>query len=292
MVVEPWLAAAALGVLGLMIGSFLNVVIWRLPRMMEADWRRECAQLHATDQPDPPSDVHASVPPGPTFNLWQPASHCPHCQRPLRWRDNIPLLGYLVLGGRCAQCKAPISLRYPLVEVACALVFAHCGWRYGLNVQALAWCGFGAALLTLAMIDLDTSLLPDAITQPLVWFGLVLAAVGVTGTPLLAALWGAVAGYLVLWSVYWAFKILTKKEGMGYGDFKLLGAMGAWLGAAAIVPLILISSIVGALTGLAMMALRRVDRGQPIPFGPYLAAAGLSVHVLGAASIARWLGLP
>lgn len=296
MPLEPWLASLVLGFLGLMIGSFLNVVVWRLPKVMERTWRDECAALAAQESVCGMSadDTATPAPPpasGSSFNLWQPPSHCPHCQHRLAWRENIPVLSYVFLRGRCSNCKQTISVRYPLVECATALLFAVCGHRFGFEPTALAWAGFCACLLTLALIDLDTTLLPDAITLPLIWAGLVASALQWTSVPLAASLWGAVAGYMSLWSIYWLFKLLTGKEGMGYGDFKLLAALGAWFGVGSILPLVLISSVVGASAGLLMIVARKVVRQQAIPFGPYLALAGLVLLWLGPARVTNWLAL-
>jgi len=261
------LDASILGVLGLLIGSFLNVVIHRLPKMMEMRWAAECAELQGTAMQEEAEKA-------PTFNLMVPRSRCPHCSHQIRWFENIPVASYLVLGGKCSHCRAPISPRYPLIELLNGALFAWCGWTWGLDGTALAWCAFAAAILTLAWIDWDTTLLPDDITLPLLWAGLCAAATRITETPLPDALWGAVAGYLSLWLVYWAFKLATGKEGMGYGDFKLLAMLGAW-GGWQILPLtILLSSLVGAVLGVIMLRLRNAETSTPIPFGPYLAIAG------------------
>ncbi len=275
------LAVVGFFVLGLLIGSFLNVVVHRLPIMMERGWERECRELR-------------NEPPGPDaepFNLVVPRSRCPKCGHPIAWYENIPLLSYAFLRGRCAQCATPISARYPLVELATGLLFAWCGHRYGLTTTALVWSGFAAALLTLALIDWDTTLLPDDITLPLLWGGLIAAQLGFSGTPLASALWGAVAGYLALWSIYWLFKLATGKEGMGYGDFKLLAALGAWFGWEALIPIILMSSVIGAIVGIALKINSKLREGGYIPFGPFLAGAGLTVLVVGSTGIRRLLGI-
>jgi len=276
-------AAALLGLLGLLVGSFLNVVIHRLPRMMEARWAAECAELHPTE--------HPPAAPAEPFNLMVPRSRCPHCGHQIRWFENIPVLSYLALGAKCSQCKTPISLRYPAIELASAVLFAWCGWRWGLGWTALAWCGFSAAVLTLALIDWDTTLLPDDITLPLLWAGLCAAALGLTGTPLSDALWGAVAGYLSLWLVYWAFKLVTGKEGMGYGDFKLFAAFGAWFGWQVLIPIILMASVLGAVVGIAIKLVGRLREGGYVPFGPFLALAGLTSMVLGPSAMLAAIGL-
>jgi leader peptidase (prepilin peptidase)/N-methyltransferase len=275
------LAVVGFFVLGLLIGSFLNVVVHRLPIMMERGWERECRALR-------------NEPPGPDaepFNLVVPRSRCPKCGHPIAWYENIPLLSYAFLRGRCAQCATPISARYPLVELATGLLFAWCGHRYGLTTTALVWSGFAAALLTLALIDWDTTLLPDDITLPLLWGGLIAAQLGFSGIPLASALWGAVAGYLSLWSIYWLFKLATGKEGMGYGDFKLLAALGAWFGWEALIPIILMSSVIGAIVGIALKINSKLREGGYIPFGPFLAGAGLTVLVVGSTGIRRLLGI-
>jgi len=280
--------AALLGLLGLLVGSFLNVVIHRLPKMMDLRWAAECAEFQAAvEEPDalPVAVVQ------PTFNLMVPRSRCPHCGHAIRWFENIPVLSYLALKGGCSACHAPISPRYPAVEAASAALFAWSGWHWGLGWEALAWSGFAAAILALACIDWDTTLLPDDITLPLLWAGLCAAALGVTETPLLSALWGAVAGYLSLWLVYWAFKLVTGKEGMGYGDFKLFAALGAWFGWEALIPVILMASVVGAVVGIAMKFRGSLREGGYVPFGPFLAIAGLTVMIFGPSSILSTIGL-
>ncbi|QKF51241.1 prepilin peptidase [Pseudomonas graminis] len=250
-------------VFGLLVGSFLNVVIYRLPNMMIRDWKiqsREMLDLPAEPQPE-------------TFNLILPHSRCPHCSHKIRAWENIPVVSYLFLGGKCSQCKAPISKRYPLVELACGLLSAFIAWHFGFGWQAGAMLVLTWGLLAMSLIDADHQLLPDAIVLPLLWLGLIVNAFGLF-TSLTDALWGAVAGYLVLWCVFWLFKLITGKEGMGYGDFKLLAMLGAW-GGWQILPLtILLSSIVGAVLGLILLRLRNVETSTPIPFGPYLALAG------------------
>ena len=273
------LEPALLGLIGLLIGSFLNVVVYRLPRMLEAQWRQ--------DSEDTPKDANPEAVP---FNLSVPRSHCPHCQHNIAWHQNIPVLSYVWLRGQCASCRAPIAMRYPLVELATGALFAACTWHWGLNASGLAWCGFSAALLVLALIDWDTTLLPDDITLPLLWAGLIASAWQLTGTDLHSALWGAVAGYLLLWSVYWLFKLVTGKEGMGYGDFKLLAALGAWLGWQALIPLILMASILGAVVGIAMKLSTGLRPGGYVPFGPFLAIAGMTSLAFGPASMLAWLG--
>lgn len=254
-----WLA----GLVGLVVGSFLNVVIHRLPKMMEQGWLEECAQLRGED-----------VPAGEKLSLARPASRCPHCSHAIRAMENIPILSYCLLGGRCRACKAPISLRYPLVEALSGVLSGFAIWHFGAN-----WAGLGAvvfvwAVIALTFIDLDTQLLPDSITLPLLWGGLLLNLSG-TYTDIQSAVIGAVAGYLSLWSVFWIFKLLTGKEGMGFGDFKLLAAIGAWVGWQMLPLTILASSLAGAIVGIALIVFARHGRNVPIPFGPYLAAAAL-----------------
>jgi leader peptidase (prepilin peptidase)/N-methyltransferase len=275
--------------LGLMIGSFLNVVIHRLPIMMERDWQVQCAEFAAASA----QTGAAAVPPAPTFeplSLISPRSRCPQCSRPVAALENIPLLSYLLLKGRCKGCGKPISLRYPLVEALTGLLFGYVAWRYGATFAAVGALFFLASMITLTFIDFDTQLLPDDITLPLLWGGLLLN-LGNTFASLTDDVIGAAAGYLVLWSVYWLFKLATGKEGMGYGDFKLLAAIGAWLGWQLLPLVILLSSLVGAVVGIALIVLARHGRNVPIPFGPYLAAAGVIALFWGKALNQSYLGL-
>ncbi|MDZ7891327.1 MAG: A24 family peptidase [Rhodoferax sp.] len=265
-----WLDVGILGLLGLLIGSFLNVVIHRLPKMMERQWAAEYAEMAGKEPP-------AQAP----FNLMVPRSRCPHCGHLIAWYENIPVVSYMALRGRCAECKKPISVRYPLVEFVTGALFGFCAWQWGLTVTALVWCVFCAALVSLAMIDWDTTLLPDDITLPLVWLGLVASALGWTAVPLSTALWGAVAGYLSLWSIYWLFKLITGKEGMGYGDFKLFAALGAWFGWPVLIPMILLASVIGAIVGIAMKFTSGLREGGYVPFGPFLAGAGFAALIIG-----------
>jgi leader peptidase (prepilin peptidase)/N-methyltransferase len=281
MLVSPGVDAALLGLLGLLIGSFLNVVIYRLPIMLEAQWKAECAAVNGA------TDLAVQV----RFNLMQPRSRCQKCGHQIRWYENIPILSYLFLRGKCSACATPISLRYPLVEFVNAALFFFCAWKWGAGLTALAWSGFAAALLTLALIDWDTTLLPDDITLPLLWAGLIAAALHWSSTSVTASLWGAVAGYLSLWLVYWAFKLITGKEGMGYGDFKLFAALGAWFGWQALVPIILMASVIGAIIGIAMKFSNALREGGYVPFGPFLAGSGLTAMVFGPDAILRTLGL-
>ena len=277
----PAFDALLAGFLGLLIGSFLNVVIYRLPKIMERQWARECAELSET-------------PPEPTekFNLLVPRSRCSSCGHVIRWYENIPVASYLFLRGKCSVCGTPYGLRYPVVEAVTGALFFFCVSRWGWSLTALAWCGFSAALLTLAVIDWDTTLLPDDITLPLLWAGLIVAALQWNPpVSLPTALWGAVAGYLSLWLVYWAFKLATGKEGMGYGDFKLFAALGAWFGWPALVPMILMASVIGAGVGIAMKFSSGLREGGYVPFGPFLAGAGFTAMVFGPQSILRFIGL-
>lgn len=267
---DPALLTGLVFLLGLLVGSFLNVVVHRLPKMMDAEWQAQCAELRGEPLPE-----------APRFNLWQPRSACPGCGHTITAIENVPLLSWLWLRGRCASCKTPISARYPLVELLTALLSAAVAWKWGLTVQTggallLVW-----TLVALAFIDLDTTLLPDSLTLPLLWAGL-LINLGGHFASLPDAVVGAAAGYLVLWSVYWLFKLVTGKEGMGYGDFKLLAAIGAWLGWQLLPVTLLLASVVGAVVGITMIVAVKHDRRVPIPFGPYLAGGGLVALFFGA----------
>lgn len=262
----PALFLTLVGVIGLVIGSFLNVVIHRLPIMMETQWRRECRQFLELEAEEPSTPV-------PRFNLAIPGSHCPECSRPLKLLENIPLVSYVALGGRCAGCKTRISIRYPLVEILSAVLAVMVAWQFGPTLPMLAALLLTWSLLALSMIDLDCQLLPDVITLPMLWLGL-LASVLTVFVDSDASILGACFGYGSLWLVYWLFKALTGKEGMGFGDFKLLAMLGAWLGWASLPMIILLSSLVGAVSGLSMILFLKRDHRVPIPFGPYLAAAG------------------
>jgi leader peptidase (prepilin peptidase)/N-methyltransferase len=274
-----WWLASCLLLLGLVVGSFLNVVIYRLPLMMQAQWRRDCCELLEQEPPSPAR-----------LNLATPNSHCPHCKAAVRPWHNIPVLSYLALGGKCASCAARISPRYPVIELLTGLLTLWLALHYGASWQLLGAILFSWALLTLSVIDIDTQLLPDDITLPLLWLGL-LFNLGGHFVPLADAVLGAAAGYLILWGVYWLFKLVTGKEGMGYGDFKLLAALGAWLGWQALPMIILLSSLVGAVVGIALMAIKRRGREIPIPFGPYLALAGWISLIWGEQLVSAWLGV-
>ena len=279
--------ASMAGIIGLLIGSFLNVVIYRMPKMMERQWAAECAQFS-----NQAGDATAPVAAVEQFNLLVPRSRCPGCGHAIRWYENIPVASYLFLRGRCAGCGAPFGLRYPLVELATGALFVYCVWRWGASMTALVWCGFSAALLTLAVIDWDTTLLPDDITLPLLWAGLIVTALQWNpAVSLQDALWGGVAGYVSLWLVYWAFKLATGKEGMGYGDFKLFAALGVWFGWSALVPVILMASVIGAVIGIAMKFTSGLRDGGYVPFGPFLAGAGFTAMIFGPQSILRLAGL-
>ncbi|HDZ56647.1 MAG TPA: prepilin peptidase [Pseudomonas xinjiangensis] len=252
------------GLLGLVIGSFLNVVIHRLPKMMARDWRQQAQEI---------LELKEESQPEPTYNLILPHSHCPHCNAEIKAWQNIPVLSYLFLRGRCGNCKARISPRYPLVELLTAALSMVVAWQFGFGWAAGAMLLLTWGLIVLSLIDADTQLLPDDIVLPLLWLGLIVNSVGLF-TDLNTALWGAVAGYLALWTVYWVFKLITGKEGMGYGDFKLLAMLGAW-GGWQILPLtILLSSLVGAVLGIIILKSRGDSNATPLPFGPYLAIAG------------------
>lgn len=275
-----WWNASLGGILGLLIGSFLNVVIYRLPKMMERRWAEEIRAAQADAAP-PNANSAAPAEQQESFNLMVPRSRCPSCGHLVQWYENIPVVSYLFLRGRCSGCKARISVRYPLVELATGALFFFCLYRWGVTPAGVAWCGFSAALVALAFIDWDTTLLPDDITLPLLWAGLLSSALQWTAVTLHASVFGAAAGYLSLWLVYWGFKLATGKEGMGYGDFKLFAALGAWFGWQALVPIILMSSVIGAVVGIAMKFFSSLREGGYIPFGPFLVGAGLTAMVFG-----------
>jgi leader peptidase (prepilin peptidase)/N-methyltransferase len=264
-----WVPSAVL--FGLCVGSFLNVVIHRLPRMMESHWRAECAELNGQEPA-----------PAPPYSLVAPRSSCPACGHRITALENIPVLSYAWLRGRCAGCKARISPRYPIVEALTGALSGYAAWRFGFTLAGFAALVFVWAMIALAFIDLDTFYLPDDITLPLLWIGLLVNVAG-TFTDLQSAVTGAALGYLALWSVFWIFKFATGKEGMGYGDFKLLAVIGAWLGWKMLPLAILLSSMAGAAIGLTLIVFARHGRNVPIPFGPYLAIAGLVAMFYGAA---------
>lgn len=270
----PW----ALALFGLCIGSFLNVVIHRLPLMLDRSWKADSADM-----------LGVRVDLAPAVSLSAPRSRCPQCGHAIAWHENIPVLSYLWLRGKCSACKSPISIRYPAIELLTALLFAACGWHFGAHMQTLLWCGLVATLVALAFIDLDTQLLPDDLTLPLMWAGMVLAAAGWLPVSLSASFGGAVAGYLSLWFVHHAFRLIRGKEGMGYGDFKLLAALGAWLGWQSILAIVILSSAVGALVGIGLILLRNHGRDVPIPFGPYLAGGGIAALFFGERLTHLWM---
>ncbi len=286
-----WVALAT--VLGLLIGSFLNVVIHRLPKMLERHWREQYAEF----APDTPPPAANATPAAAPYNLVTPRSACPACQAPIRAWQNIPLISYLALRGRCSRCGVRISLRYPLVELLCGALTAAVAWKFGVGWPAVAAAVVTWFLIALAGIDLDHQLLPDCLTLPLLWGGLVASLLwtpaSTTSLPVspVESIVGAAAGYLSLWLVYHLFRLCTGKEGMGFGDFKLLAALGAWLGGRMLLPIVVGSASVGALVGIALIVSGRRGRGTPLPFGPFLAAAGWLAMMWGAEWVARYLGL-
>ena len=282
----PWFFVGTAVVFGLMVGSFLNVVIHRLPIMLERDWKAQCLEYLgdkiALTQPEPAASSEK-------YNLVVPRSACPSCGHRITALQNVPVISYLMLGGKCAGCKARISIRYPLVEAMTGLLTGFLAWHFGVTWVSVFAIIYLWSLIALTFIDADTTLLPDDITLPLLWLGLLVNLGGVF-TDIGSATLGAVGGYLVLWSVYWAFKLLTGKEGMGYGDFKLLAAIGAWLGWQLLPLVILLSAAVGTVVGIAGILLKGRDKGAKLPFGPYLAAAGFIALVWGQTLNAWYLG--
>lgn len=265
-------------VMGLLVGSFLNVVIHRMPRMLDREWREQCAWLEGREAPA-----------AEAYSLVRPRSACPRCGHLIAWYENIPLLSWLFLRGKCSQCGAGISPRYPLVEALTGFLFGLAAWHWGFGAQALAAWALLAGLIALTFIDLDTHLLPDNLTLPLAWVGLLVNLQGYFA-PLDEAVLGAVAGYLSLWGVFHLFRLLTGKEGMGFGDFKLLAALGAWLGWKMLLLIVLCASFAGALAGIALILFKGHDRAKPIPFGPWLALGGLIALFWGEALVQLWLG--
>ncbi len=276
---SPVFFIALCGIVGLMVGSFLNVVIHRLPKMMEREWRHQCAELN-----DQKIEEQAH------YNLVVPRSACPHCGHRIGALENIPVISYLLLHGKCKGCGATISPRYPVVEALSGILSAYAAWHFGFGLAGLGALLFIWALLALTFIDFDTQLLPDSVTLPLLWLGLLLNIYG-SYTDLHSAVIGAVGGYLALWSVYWLFKLATGKDGMGFGDFKLLAAIGAWLGWQMLPLVILLSSLVGAVVGIVLIIAARHGRSVPIPFGPYLAGGGLIALFWGQALTHSYLQL-
>ncbi|WP_435532092.1 prepilin peptidase [Roseateles amylovorans] len=302
LLLSPWY----LGLIGLCIGSFLNVVIYRLPVMMQRQWLSDCAEELSDPEvvsanaglAKPQADVlseavrplQAAMEAQAPLGLIKPRSRCPHCGHALRWHENLPLIGWLRLRGRCASCKAPISPRYPIIEAVTGALFALIAWHFGPEFHTLLYCGFAAALVALAGIDWDTTLLPDSITQPLLWAGLTAAWAGFIPVTFNDAMIGALVGYLSLWSVYWVFKLVTGKEGMGYGDFKLLAGLGAWMGWQMVLPIALGASLIGAVVGIIMKLRSSLREGRYVPFGPFLAGAALVLLVIGKSQVMGWLG--
>jgi leader peptidase (prepilin peptidase)/N-methyltransferase len=277
---SPWLLGVAVALAGLCVGSFLNVVIHRLPLMMEAEWRAECAAIEGREAPA-----------AERFNLFTPPSRCPSCKAPVRPWQNVPVVSWLALRGKCASCGTRISARYPFVELLGGALAVLMAWRFGYSGALAAALVYAWALLALTFIDYDTQLLPDDITLPLLWLGLLANTHGLF-TDLESAVLGAVAGYLILWLVYWAFKLIARKEGMGYGDFKLLAAIGAWTGWQVLPFVIVLSAGLGAIIGSAALALSKRDAGSRIPFGPFLALGGIGALVWGPQAIHAWLRVP
>ncbi|MBE9539834.1 MAG: prepilin peptidase [Proteobacteria bacterium] len=275
-----WLLLSCLLSLGLVVGSFLNVVIYRLPLMMESRWRRDCCELLEIEK-----EAAGDTP----LTLSTPNSHCPHCKTPIKPWQNIPVFSYLFLAGKCSECGVRISIRYPLVELTTAVLTLALAWQYDASAALLGAMIFTWSLVALTMIDVDHQLLPDDITLPLMWLGIAFSLAGAT-VSLQDSVLGAMLGYLSLWSVYWLFKLATGKEGMGYGDFKLLAALGAWLGWQSIPIIILLSSLVGAVCGIALMIATRRGKDIPIPFGPYLAMAGWIALMWGDQLMGYYLG--
>ena len=267
----PAADAAVFALLGLLIGSFLNVVIYRVPKMLEAEWAANCADLAGQPAPEQPP-----------FNLMRPASSCPSCKHQIRWYENIPVLSYVVLRGKCSKCGTSIGMRYPAVETATAALFAVIAMHHGLTPAGFAWAAFASLLVAQFFIDFDTQLLPDNLNYLILWGGLVASAMHLTRVPITSAVWGAVFGYLCLWTVYQVHHLLTGKQGMGHGDFKLLAGLGAWFGSEYLIALVLLSSVVGSVIGATMLLVGRIsNRDIPIPFGPFLAGAGLLAMVVG-----------
>jgi leader peptidase (prepilin peptidase)/N-methyltransferase len=291
-----WLLTGSVFLLSLLIGSFLNVVIHRLPIMLDRQWRAQAQDMLGSGTSSPPSTADGSQPPS-RYNLLTPRSACPHCGSEIKAHQNIPVVSYLLLGGKCAQCKARISPRYPVVEITTAILSAAVVWQFGWHWQSLAALCFTWTLVALTAIDLDHQILPDVITLPLLWLGLLLSLAWHAGlappVPVdpRSAIIGGATGYLSLWLVYWAFKLVTGKEGMGYGDFKLFGAFGAWMGWQMLPLVILLAAFTGAIVGIVLIMLRGRDRNLPIPFGPYLAAAGWIALMWGPQIVGGYLSL-
>ena len=276
---QAFLIIASL-VLGLLVGSFLNVIIYRMPVILQRDWKRQCSEFLEIDNSLSKDKSHSLK--HEVFNLQQPASHCPHCYHKIKPWENVPLISYIALGGKCSNCKAKISLRYPSIEFINGVLSALVAFTFGATWLTLALLIFTWSLLVLTLIDFDHQLLPDDITIPLLWLGLLVNALDLGfGVSLDDAVIGAIAGYLVLWAFYWVFKLTTNKEGMGYGDFKLLAALGAWMGWQSLLPIIILSSVVGAVSGIIMIIALGRNKSVPMPFGPYLSGAGFIMLIWG-----------
>jgi leader peptidase (prepilin peptidase)/N-methyltransferase len=299
-----WLSPAVLGLFGLLVGSFLNVVIYRWPVMSEREWWSEIAE-NLDDAPTwqrvlgiarPPAydavgiEIDAALKQLGPMTLSRPRSRCGACGHAIRWYENLPILSWLALRARCSACKAPISMRYPLVELATGLLFAGVAWRFGPQLPTLAWCGVMAALVALAMIDQDTGYLPESLTQPLLWSGMIAATLGWT-VPWQTALWGAVAGYMSLWLLSYGYQLLRGVPGMGNGDFKLLAGLCAWLGWHALLPIVLMASVVGVAINVPLMLFKKQGMHIKIPFGPFLIGGGLVVIFAGADRVLAWIGV-
>ncbi|NWB73119.1 prepilin peptidase [Pseudomonas sp. G5001] len=263
LVYQPWVFVSGALLLGMIVGSFINVLVWRLPKMLEREWRAQAHEVLGL-----PAEPVAAP-----YNLMHPNSCCPRCNHPIRPWENIPLLSYVLLKGRCSSCHQPIGARYPITELACGLISAVVAWHFGFGWAAGAVLLLSWGLLAMSLIDADHQLLPDVLVLPLLWLGLILNSFGVF-VSLHDALWGAVAGYMSLWSVFWVFKLITGKDGMGHGDFKLLAMLGAWGGWQILPMTLLLSSLVGVMGGLILLRLRKAHASTPMPFGPYLAIAG------------------
>jgi leader peptidase (prepilin peptidase)/N-methyltransferase len=300
----PLLSPWGMAVLGLLVGSFLNVVVHRLPTMQERRWwadvaaqlgdedghQRVLGQALPTAARQLSKGLEAALQALPPLGLARPGSHCPHCQHRIRWFENIPVFSWLALRGRCSACGTRIAWRYPAVELLVGALFAAAAWRFQGQAVGLLWAGFLAVLVALSAIDWDTTLLPDDLTLPLLWVGLLAAVAGWT-LPAADALVGATVGYLSLWSVYWLFKLATGKEGMGYGDFKLMAALGAWLGWQAVLPIVLMASVIGAMVGIGMKLTGALREGRYVPFGPFLAGGGAVATLVGVPALSRWMGI-
>lgn len=286
MALDAWAATLIFALSGLLIGSFLNVVVYRLPVMLQRAWRHDSVAFLREQGVGLPDDAAGDTTP---FNLVTPRSRCRACGHPVSALENVPVLSYLLLRGRCRACKTPIGMRYPLVELATAAAFAFCGHQWGVSWTAAAWALFCAVLIALILIDWDTTLLPDSLTLPLLWAGLMASWAGLIAVPLRQSVLGAAVGYLSLWSIAMLFKLVTKKEGMGHGDFKLLAALGAWLGAGAVLPIVLASSLLGAVVGVVLKLRQGLREGGYIPYGPFLGGAGLLVLLCTPERVNGWL---